>query len=147
MTKAWTVELPGVKLESPNRIIRMKSWEYSTYRNELYLLIRSRISPGPDSFPDEPLGRCAISVQMRRSRLLDVDAKYGAAKPLLDILQPPRPYSRSTHGHRHPDVSPGLALIASDTDGEGRERGCVTAFRVTQELGQATVILRVEATH
>jgi hypothetical protein len=141
--RVWTAQLEGVKLESPNKIIRMKSWEYSTYRNELHLLTRASIEPGPNDFPHVPLKRCEIRVHMRRPRLLDVDAKYGAVKPLLDILQPPRVFSRLAGSTRHRDEAPGLALIESDTDGEGRESGCVTSFQVTQELGPAVVWISV----
>jgi hypothetical protein len=80
---------------------------------------------------------------MRRPRLLDVDAKYGAAKPLLDILQPPHAFRRSVIGGHHKDSAPGLGLIDNDTDGEGREAGCVTSFRVTQDVGPAAVWLTV----
>ena len=144
-TATWNADVPGLVLPGANELMRMKSWEYKRFRDELYLQLRSALSAPP---PPEPLARCAVRIEMTRPRrrLLDVDGKYGAVKPLLDVLQPPRTYSRRVGRMRVRDQTSGLGLIAADTDGEGDlEDGCVVELRVVQRVGEAGVRLRIEA--
>lgn len=143
--RLWTAEIPALVLPGANEIIRMKSWDYKRFRDDLYLQVRAALSAPP---PDPPLPRCAVRIEMTRPkrRLLDVDGKYGAVKPLLDVLQPPRTFSRKVGRLRVQDETSGLGLIAADTDGEGeRDDGCVAELRVLQRVGDAGVALRVEA--
>lgn len=141
----WSAEIPHLVLPGANEIMRMKSWSYKRFRDDLYLQVRAALSAPP---PAEPLARCALRIEMTRPRrrLLDVDGKYGAVKPLLDVLQPPRTFSRRVGKLRVQDATAGLGLIASDTDGEGDlEGGCVSDLRVIQRVGDAGVRLWVEA--
>lgn len=139
----WTVVLPGVVLPGPNKIMRMTSWEYRRFRNDLYVRARAGLDR---PLPPEPLPRCRVYVVMTRPRrtFLDVDGKYGAVKPLLDVLQPDRTYSRAVGKLRVQDASPGLGLIAGDTDGEDEAGGCVCELRVMQRVGEAELRVVVE---
>lgn len=139
----WTLVLPGVVLPGPNKLMRMTSWEYRRFRNDLY--VRARAGLDRD-LPPAPLARCRVRVEMTRPRrtFLDVDGKYGAVKPLLDVLQPDRPYSRPMGKLRVKDVSPGLGLIAGDTDGEDGADGCICLLRVVQRAGEAELRVVVE---
>ncbi len=141
----WRAEVPDLVLPGSNEIMRMKSWEYKRFRDDLYLQVRAALAPAP---PAEPLARCAIRIEMLRPRrrLLDVDGKYGSVKPLLDVLQPPRTYSRPVGRLRVKDQTMGLGLIAADTDAEGGlDRGCVAELRVLQRVGDAGLRLEVVA--
>lgn len=137
----WTLRIDGVLLPGANRLIRMHAQDYRRLRDELLLLARGSLAP---AVPAAPLERCRITVDLWRPKrsLLDADAKYGAVKPLLDVLQPDRAYSRTLGRHRIQDVAPGLGLIRDDRDGEGDLDGCVRDLRVRQHVGEA----RIEAT-
>lgn len=131
--------LPGA-----NRLIRMHAQDYRRLRDELLLLARSSLAPAT---PDDPIERCRIVVDLWRPKrsLLDADAKYGAVKPLLDVLQPDRGYARTVGRQRIRDVAPGLGLIRDDRDGEGGLEGCIHDLRVRQHVGEARIELTVEA--
>ena len=141
----WTVDIPGLLLPGVNAILRMNSFEYRRYRNDLYVHVRAGLDR---DLPPEPLARCAVRIELTRPKRnrLDVDGKYGAIKPLLDVLQPDRTYSRRIGQLRVQDVTPGLGLILADTDGEGGAEGCVSDLRVVQIVGEAHVRVRVRET-
>lgn len=139
---SWTLDLPDLLLPGPNRLMRMNRHEYRRFRDELLLRARGALSAPA---PREPLPACALSLELARPRrsLLDVDAKYGAVKPLLDVLQPDRAYARTLGGHALQDVVHGLGLIRDDRDGEGDLGGCVRRLHVLQRAGTAHVRLFV----
>lgn len=138
----WTLDLPGLLLPGPNRLLRMNRHDYRRFRDELLLRARGGLTVPA---PDPPLRRCAVSVHLVRPgrSLLDADAKYGAVKPLLDVLQPHRNYGRTLGGRRILDAARGLGLIADDRDGEGELDGCIRCLRVTQSVGAAHVRVEV----
>jgi hypothetical protein len=138
----WTLEIDGVLLPGANRLIRMHAQDYRKLRDELLLLARSSLTPAA---PARPLDRCRVDVELWRPRrsLLDADAKYGAVKPLLDVLQPDRGYARSIGRQRVRDVAPGLGLIRDDRDGEGDLDGCILDLRVRQHVGDPRVEVTV----
>ncbi len=140
----WTLRIDGVLLPGANRLIRMHAQDYRRLRDELLLLARGSLAP---AMPQEPIERCRIVVDLWRPRrsLLDADAKYGAVKPLLDVLQPDRGYARNVGRQRIRDVAPGLGLILDDRDGEGGLEGCIHDLRVRQHVGEARIELTVEA--
>lgn len=134
----WTLDLPELLLPGPNRLMRMNRHEYRRYRDELLLRARAALSAPP---PARPLEACAVTLELVRPRrsLLDADAKYGAVKPLLDVLQPDRAYARTIGGYRVRDAVHGIGLIRDDGDGEGDLDGCVRRLRVLQRCGPAHV--------
>lgn len=138
----WTVVIDGLLLPGANRLIRMHAHDYRRFRDDLLLLARAGLSP---AVPASPLARCRLDIDLWRPKrsLLDADAKYGAIKPLLDVLQPDRPYARTLGRRRITDVSPGLGLIADDRDGEGDMAGCIAALRVRQHVGDARIRVQV----
>lgn len=140
----WTIEIDGLLLPGANRLIRMNAHDYRRLRDDLLLLARAGVAPAP---PSAPLARCRLEIDLWRPprSLLDADAKYGAIKPLLDVLQPDRAYGRTLGRHRVTDVAPGLGLIADDRDGEGGLGGCIEALRVRQHVGDARIRVRVRA--
>lgn len=140
----WTVAIEGLLLPGANRLIRMHAHDYRKLRDELLLLARAGVSP---AVPAAPLPRCRLEIDLWRPKrsLLDADAKYGAVKPLLDVLQPDRSYARTLGRNRIMDVAPGLGLIADDRDGEGDLPGCIAALRVRQHVGDARIRVRVSA--
>jgi len=129
-------------LPGPNALMRMHAQAYRTMRDELLFVARSRLQP---ALPNEPIARCAVHVVMTRPsrNLLDVDAKFGAIKPLLDVLQPGRRYARTIGGRKVLDVASGLGLIANDSDGEGDLAGCIAQLSVVQVVGPARVDVTV----
>lgn len=141
----WTVRIDGVLLPGANALIRMHAQDYRKLRDELLLLARASLTP---ERPAAPIDRCRVTVDLWRPRrsLLDADAKYGAVKPLLDVLQPDRAYSRRIGGHTVRDVAPGLGLIRDDRDGEGDLDGCIRDLRVRQHVGDPRIDVTVEAT-
>jgi len=140
----WTLRIDGVLLPGANRLIRMHAQDYRRLRDELLLLARGSLAPAT---PAEPIEHCRIVIDLWRPKrsLLDADAKYGAVKPLLDVLQPDRGYARSVGRQRIRDVAPGLGLIRDDGDGEGGLDGCIRDLRVRQHVGEARIELAVEA--
>ena len=140
----WTVRIDGVLLPGPNALMRMHAQDYRRLRDELLLLARASLAPAK---PREPIERCRLTFDLWRPghRLLDADAKYGAIKPLLDVLQPDRAYARSIGGHKVRDVAAGLGLIRDDRDGEGALDGCVRDLRVRQHVGDARVDVTIVA--
>ncbi len=140
----WTLRIDGVLLPGANRLIRMHAQDYRRLRDELLLLARGSLDPAT---PAEPIEHCRIVIDLWRPKrsLLDADAKYGAVKPLLDVLQPDRGYARSVGRQRIRDVAPGLGLIRDDGDGEGGLDGCIRDLRVRQHVGEARIELAVEA--
>lgn len=143
-TPGWTIEIEGLLLPGANRLIRMNAHDYRRLRDDLLLLARAGLAPAA---PPAPLPRCRVGIDLwRPSRsLLDADAKYGAVKPLLDVLQPDRRYARTLGRHRITDVAAGLGLIADDRDGEGDLAGCIVGLRVRQHVGDARIRVRVSA--
>lgn len=142
--KIWYVSLPGVILPTLNEQIRMnrRGGEYAKFRNHLYTLAKRNLQP---SLPPEPLRHCKITVEMTRTtvRLLDVDSKYGAVKPLLDILQPNRPFKRKIGKLLVDDDTLGLGLIKNDSDGESTNKGCIRQLRVIQKVGEPRIDIAV----
>lgn len=140
----WTLRIDGVLLPGANRLIRMHAQDYRRLRDELLLLSRGSLAPG---LPDAPLARCAVIVDLWRPKrsLLDADAKYGAVKPLLDVLQPDRAYGRKLGERRIRDISRGLGLIRDDSDGEGDLAGCIRDLRVRQHVGDPSIAVTVVA--
>lgn len=140
--KRWTIRIDGVVLPGPNALMRMHAQPYRRLRDELLLLARSTLDP---ALPSEPLTRCSVDVTMVRPKrnLLDVDAKFGAIKPLLDVLQPGRRYARTIAGRQVLDVTPGLGLIADDSDGQGELPGCVVSLGVVQTIGAARIDVEI----
>lgn len=140
----WTVRIEGVLLPGPNALMRMHAQDYRRLRDELLLLARASLDP---DLPREPIERCRLAFELwrPRHRLLDADAKYGAIKPLLDVLQPDRAYARTIGGHKVRDVAAGLGLIRDDRDGEGALEGCVRDLRVRQRVGEARIDVTVVA--
>ena len=140
----WTVRIEGLLLPGANRLIRMHAHDYRKLRDDLLLLARAGLDPAP---PASPLTRCRLEIELWRPKrsLLDADAKYGAIKPLLDVLQPDRTYARRLGRHRISDVASGLGLIADDRDGEGDLPGCIASLRVRQHVGDASIRVRVSA--
>jgi hypothetical protein len=138
----WTLRIDGVMLPGANRLIRMHAQDYRKLRDELLLLARGSLTP---AVPPRPLERCDVTVELWRPRrsLLDADAKYGAVKPLLDVLQPDRGYARSLGSQRIRDVAPGLGLIRDDRDGEGDLDGCIRDLRVRQHVGDPRIEVTV----
>lgn len=140
----WTLELPGLLLPGPNRLLRMNRHDYRRFRDELLMRARGGLSaPAPKA----PLRHCVVAVHLTRPgrSLLDADAKYGAVKPLLDVLQPHRNYGRTLGARRILDAASGLGLIADDRDGEGELAGCIRRLMVTQSVGDAHVRVEVRA--
>ena len=139
----WTLRIDGVLLPGANRLIRMHAQDYRRLRDELLLLARGSLAP---AVPAAPIERCRITVDLWRPKrsLLDADAKYGAVKPLLDVLQPDRGYARSLGARRIRDVAPGLGLIRDDRDGEGDLDGCVRDLRVRQHVGEARIEVAID---
>lgn len=139
----WTLRIDGVLLPGANRLIRMHAQDYRRLRDELLLLARGSLAP---AVPAAPIERCRITVDLWRPKrsLLDADAKYGAVKPLLDVLQPDRGYARTLGSHRIRDMAPGLGLIRDDRDGEGNLDGCVRDLRVRQHVGDARIEITVD---
>lgn len=131
----WTIDIDGVLLPGANRLIRMHAHDYRRLRDDLLLLARAGVTP---AVPATPFAACRLRIDLWRPArsLLDADAKYGAIKPLLDVLQPDRTYARSLGGRRISDVSHGLGLIADDRDGEGDLKGCIRALHVRQHVGE-----------
>ena len=138
----WTIDIDGVLLPGANRLIRMHAHDYRRLRDDLLLLARSAVTP---RLPAAPLADCRLEVDLWRPArsLLDADAKYGAVKPLLDVLHPDRAYARTLGGRRITDVAPGLGLIADDRDGEGDLNGCIRLLRVRQHVGDARIRVTV----
>ena len=140
----WTVRIDGVLLPGANALIRMHAQDYRRLRDELLLLARSSLDP---ALPADPLERCHVTIDLwrPRHRLLDADAKYGAIKPLLDVLQPDRAYARTLGGRKIRDVAAGLGLIRDDRDGEGDLEGCIRDLRVRQHVGEPRIEVRIDA--
>lgn len=140
----WTVRIDGVLLPGANALIRMHAQDYRKLRDELLLLARSSLAPAR---PATPIERCRVTIELWRPRrsLLDADAKYGAVKPLLDVLQPDRAYTRRIGGHAVRDVAAGLGLIRDDRDGEGDLDGCIHDLRVRQHVGDPRIVVTVDA--
>lgn len=140
----WTVAIEGMLLPGANRLLRMHAHDYRRLRDDLLLLARAGLTPGA---PSSPLVRCRLEIELWRPKrsLLDADAKYGAVKPLLDVLQPDRSYARKLGRRRITDVAPGLGLIADDRDGEGDLSGCIASLRVRQYVGDARIRVQVSA--
>lgn len=140
----WTLRLDDLLLPGPNRLMRMHAQDYRKLRDTILLLARSTLEPNP---PAAPLDACRIVVTLHRPArsLLDADAKYGAVKPLLDVLQPPRAYSRRLGGRTIRDVTSGLGLLRDDGDGEGMLTGCVRDLRVVQVIGPPRVEVEIES--
>lgn len=138
----WTVAIEGLLLPGANRLIRMHAHDYRKLRDDLLLLARAGVTP---ALPSSPLERCHLEIDLWRPKrsLLDADAKYGAIKPLLDVLQPDRHYARTLGRRRITDVAPGLGLIADDRDGEGELPGCIARLRVRQHVGDARIRVQV----
>lgn len=138
----WTIRIEGLLLPGPNRLIRMNAHDYRRLRNDLLLRARAGLEPAA---PEAPLPRCGIEIELWRParNLLDADAKYGAIKPLLDVLQPDRAFARTLGRRRITDVTPGLGLIADDRDGEAGLGGCIARLHVRQRVGEARVHVRV----
>ncbi len=141
--RRWSLSLDGILLPGPNRLIRMHAQDYRRLRDELLLRARASLTP---ALPPTPLDACRVTVTLHRPKrsLLDADAKYGAVKPLLDVLQPSRTYARSLAGRSVHDVAGGLALLRDDRDGEGGLDGCIRELRVVQVIGDARVEMLVE---
>ncbi|MEX2501357.1 MAG: hypothetical protein WD336_03185 [Trueperaceae bacterium] len=145
MTAAhWTLTIDDVLLPGANRLIRMHAQDYRRLRDTLLMLARSGLRP---SLPDAPLERCDVTIVLHRPKrsLLDADGKYGAIKPLLDVLQPDRAYARTLGRHRIRDVAPGLGLIRDDSDGDGELDGCIRDLRVLQRVGEPRIVIDVHA--
>jgi len=140
----WTLHLDDVLLPGPNRLIRMNAHDYRKLRDEILLLARATLTPAP---PPAPLEACHVTVTLHRPArsLLDADAKYGAVKPLLDVLQPPRAYSRRVGARTVQDATAGLGLLRDDRDGEGALQGCIHTLRVVQVIGAPHVEVVVDA--
>lgn len=140
----WTLRFEDVLLPGPNQLMRMHAQRYRQLRDELRMIGRASLTP---KAPSAPLERCRIEVEMWRPTrsLLDVDAKFGAIKPLLDVLQPDRAYARKVGTRSLQDVTPGLALIRDDRDGEGDLAGCIKSLSVQQHVGDAHVEVVVTA--
>lgn len=140
----WTIRIDGLLLPGANRLIRMHAHDYRRLRDEVLLLARAGLTPAA---PHEPLPHCHIRIELWRPprSLLDADGKYGAVKPLLDVLQPDRTFGRTLGRRRISDVASGLGLIRDDRDGEGGLDGCIRDLRVTQHVGAAAVAATVEA--
>lgn len=143
-TRTWTLRLDDVLLPGPNELMRMHAQDYRRLRDELLLLARASLDP---ALPAAPLDACTVHVTLWRParRLLDADAKYGAVKPLLDVLQPGRGYARKVGGRQVLDTTNGLALLRDDRDGEAGLKGCIRDLRVVQRLGDPAVEVRVDA--
>jgi len=141
--RRWTLQLDGVLLPGPNRLIRMHAQEYRKLRDELLLLARASLTPAA---PATPLAACHLRITLQRPArsLLDVDAKYGAIKPLLDVLQAGRSYTRKIGGHSLQDTTVGLSLIHDDRDGEGELTGCIRSLQVVQVVGEPRVEVVIE---
>ena len=145
MTAArWTLRIEGVLLPGANALIRMHAQDYRRLRDQLLLLARASLTP---AVPAEPLERCTVTIELWRPRrsLLDADAKYGAVKPLLDVLQPDRSYARKLGARQLRDVAPGLGLIRDDRDGEGALNGCIRDLRVRQHVGEPRIDVAIVA--
>lgn len=140
----WTIHIDGLLLPGANRLIRMNAHDYRRLRDEVLLLARAGLEPAA---PREPLPHCRVWIELWRPTrsLLDADGKYGAVKPLLDVLQPDRTYGRTLGRRRISDVAAGLGLIRDDRDGEGDLNGCVRDLRVRQHVGPPRVTATVEA--
>ncbi len=140
----WTLQFDDMLLPGPNQLMRMHAQRYRMLRDELRMIGLAKLTP---KAPPEPIERCRIEVDMWRPKrnLLDADAKFGAVKPLLDVLQPDRTYTRKMGTRSLPDVTPGLGLIRDDRDGEGDLTGCITTLTVRQHLGAARVDVTVTA--
>lgn len=139
----WTVHIDGVLLPGANALIRMHAHDYRRLRDELLLLARASLEP---EVPHTPIDRCRVTIDLWRPRrsLLDADAKYGAVKPLLDVLQPDRAYTRSLGGRTIRDVAGGLGLIQDDRDGEGDLDGCIRDLRVRQHVGDPRIVVAID---
>ncbi len=134
--------IDDVLLPGANALLRMHAQDYRRLRDSLLMLARSGLRPAA---PAAPLDRCDVAIVLRRPKrsLLDADGKYGAVKPLLDVLQPDRSYGRSIGRHRVRDVAPGLGLIRDDSDGDGDLDGCIRDLRVLQRVGDARIEVTV----
>ena len=141
--RTWTLRLDDVLLPGPNELLRMHAHDYRRLRDELVLLARASLDP---ALPDAPLAACTVHVTLWRParRLLDADAKYGAVKPLLDVLQPGRRYARKVGGQRILDTANGLPLLRDDRDGEAGLQGCIRDLRVVQRVGDPAVEVRID---
>ena len=125
------IELPGLLLCGTNELIRMHPKRYASYREELCHLI-ARTLPR-DRRPHKPLRAYRLRVYMRRPTALDTDNKYGAIKPVLDVLQ-----------RMHPRNNPhGLDVLYDDTDGEFGLGGACRELRVVQTLGQPRLTIDI----
>ena len=134
--------ISDVLLPGANALLRMHAQDYRRLRDSLLMLARSGLRPAA---PAAPLARCDVTIVLHRPKrnLLDADGKYGAVKPLLDVLQPDRTYARSIGRHKVRDVAPGLGLIRDDSDGDGDLEGCIRDLRVLQRIGEPRIEVAV----
>lgn len=116
-------EIENLILPSYNVVLRWHHSQYTKFRNNLYAIVKSKIG-----IFDKPFEYAEIEVTlgMPAKNFLDVDNKYSAPKPLIDVLLPIRKHSKG--GERL-----GINLIREDTDGEWGNRGRIKSYRVIQK--------------
>ena len=67
-----------------------------------------------------------VRFTLRRHKLLDVDAKYGSIKDLLDGLQ----YASLIHGDREGEIS--LEVLQEKISSKEEEQSIIEIFQITQ---------------
>lgn len=134
----WEFRVDGLELIDANKLKRQHPHVHREYRNRLYRLLRSASSSPP---PELPLKRVRIYVEMGRRRLLDIDNKFTACKPLVDVLKTPHRYSRG--GAMHETLA--LGLFDGDTDGQHGNKGTIVAYEIRQvRTARPYLYVRVE---
>ena len=156
---SYTLQIKGdkAKILSNNQLMAIKSrryhkkapkdyteMRYTQYRDTLY----EHFAPTVSSPPSTPFTKCNISVEIQRTTAsyFDVEAKYACIKPILDILQPDRPWTRKKKDKKNKQsyvekgVSKGLGIISDDTDGEGELQGVVQSLNVSQIKGKEYMV-------